>query len=49
MKRRESLRTICLIAGVSIGIFVAARFAVFSTRMVLVATSQYIQEFIPFE
>jgi hypothetical protein len=46
MKAKESIRLIVMIAGISIGIFVAVRFAVSSTRMAVFATSQYIQEFV---
>ncbi|HEX6891819.1 MAG TPA: hypothetical protein VF141_14030 [Chryseolinea sp.] len=49
MKLKESVRIIVMIAGVSIGIFVASRFAVSSTRMVVFAASQYIQELISFK
>jgi hypothetical protein len=49
MKLKESIRIIVMLAGVSIGIFVASRFAVSSTRMAVFAASQYIQELISFK
>ncbi|HEY5916047.1 MAG TPA: hypothetical protein VIU13_01535 [Chryseolinea sp.] len=48
MKLRESIRIVVLIAGISIGIFVASKFAVSSTRMAVFAASQYIQELTSF-
>jgi hypothetical protein len=49
MKLRDSIRIGVLIAGISIGIFVASQFAVSSTRLAVFAASQYIQELISFK
>jgi len=49
MKLRESIRIVVLIAGISIGIFVASQFAVSSTRMAVFTASQYIQELTSFK
>jgi len=49
MKFRESIRIVVLIAGISIGIFVASQFEMSSTRMAVFAANQYIQELISFK
>jgi predicted deacetylase len=49
MKLKESIRIIEMIAGISIGIFVASRFAVSSSKMAVLAASHYIQELISFK
>ena len=48
MKFKERARIVAMVAGISIGIFVASQFAMPSTRMAVFAASQYIQDLISF-